>query len=107
MSSLADDLAGLADLTPVQLRARWQALEDAPTPRVAPALLRRLLAQRLQERRFGGLPAAVRRELQRIASDLPAETIKPKRKPLTVGTRLVREWNGKTITVEVSDNGFV
>jgi hypothetical protein len=24
-----------------------------------------------------------------------------------VGTRLVREWNGRTITVEVSDSGFV
>jgi hypothetical protein len=74
---------------------------------LAAPLLRRLLAQRLQERRHGSVPVAVQRELIRIVDGAPAAPAAPVRKLLTTGTRLVREWNGRTITVEVSDGGFV
>jgi hypothetical protein len=60
----------------------------------------------MQERRHGGLPASVRRELLRIAAGEPSPSPARQRPKLTVGTRLVREWNGRTITVEVSDTGF-
>jgi hypothetical protein len=105
MSKLDDDLAALAELPPAQLRERWEALEGSPAPNLGAPLLRRLLAQRLQERRHGGLPALVRRELLRVAAGEPGPA-PPARRQLTVGTRLVREWNGRTITVEVSDSGF-
>jgi hypothetical protein len=107
MSKLHDELAALTDMDPAQLHARWQLLEGSPAPALATPLLRRLLAQRLQERRYGAISAAVQRELARIAAgepNVPSETV---RKALTTGTRLVREWNGRTITVEVSDEGFV
>jgi hypothetical protein len=107
MSKLDDDLAALAELPPAQLRERWEALEGSPAPALGAPLLRRLLAQGLQERRHGGLPASVRRELLRIASGEPGPAPARPRPQLTVGTRLVREWNGRTITVEVSDSGFV
>ena len=106
MSSLEDDLAALAEMPPAQLRERWEALEGSPAPALAPPLLRRLLAQRLQERRHGGLPALVRRELLRIADGEPVPTSARPRAQLTSGTRLVREWNGRTITVEVHNDGF-
>ena len=106
MSRLDDDLAALADMPPAQLRERWEAMEGSPAPALAAPLLRRLLAQRLQERRHGGLPALVRRELLRIADGERVQALPRPRPQLSTGTRLVREWNGRTITVEVHDKGF-
>jgi len=106
MSKLDEDIAALAEMSAAQLRERWQELESSPAPALGAPLLRRLLAQRMQERRHGGLPALVRRELLRIASGEPAPSPARQRPQLTTGTRLVREWNGRTITVEVNDNGF-
>ena len=107
MSRLDDELGALAEMAPTQVHERWIELEGSAAPALATPLLRRLLAQRLQERRHGGIPPAVQRELIRIAKGEPAVPVPPVRKPLTTGTRLVREWNGQTITVEVSDDGFV
>jgi hypothetical protein len=106
MSRLDDDLGALAEMPPAQLRQRWAELEGSPAPALGATLLRRLLAQRLQERRYGGLSAIVRRELLRIAAGEASASPARPRAQLTVGTRLVREWNGRTITVEVSDSGF-
>ncbi|MCT2560219.1 DUF2924 domain-containing protein [Tsuneonella sp. YG55] len=106
MSRLDDELNALASLSPAQLREKWSGMEGAAPPSVPPALLRRLLAQRLQERRHGTLPALVARELARIALEGP-EAAPPRRNvELSPGTRLLREWKGQTITVEVLERGF-
>ncbi len=78
-------------------------------PAVPTALLRRLLAQRLQERRHGRLPSLVARELNRVAAMARKEALEQtcRAVALTAGTRLIREWNGQTIAVEVTDAGFV
>lgn len=106
MSKLDDEVAAMAEMQSAQLPARWEQLEGSPAPALALPLLRRLLAQRLQERRHGGLPALVRRELLRIADGEQAPAPARPRPQLSAGTRLVREWNGRTIMVEVSDGGF-
>lgn len=106
MTKLAADLSALANCSPAQLKARWNALGDDELPSVPPALLRRLLAQRLQERRHGALPKLVARELERLAQREPEVAPKQPRIKLTPGARLVREWNGQTITVEVLEDGF-
>lgn len=106
MSRLDKELGVLASLSPTQLREKWSGMEGAAPPSVPPALLRHLVAQRLQERRHGALPALVTRELARIASEGP-KTAPPRRNvELTPGTRLLREWNGQTIAVEVLEKGF-
>lgn len=106
MSRLNDDLDALGNLSPAQLREKWSGMEGAAPPSVPPALLRRLVAQRLQERRHGTLPALVARELARTAAEGPG-AISPRRSvELTPGTRLLREWNGQTISVEVLEKGF-
>ena len=105
-SQLDAELAALAELPVTELRERWESLEGSPAPALAAPLLRRLLAQRLQERRHGGLPALVRRELLRIADGERVQALPRPRPQLSTGTRLVREWNGRTITVEVHDKGF-
>ena len=66
-----------------------------------------MLAQRLQEKRHGRLPLLVVRELERAGacSVVPQQT--QKKVVLTPGTRLIREWNGRTIAVEVREDGFL
>ena len=53
-----DRLAGLATMSPTQLRAEWQRLVRQPPPPVSPDLLRREIAYRLQETASGGLSAS-------------------------------------------------
>lgn len=108
MTRLEKDLIALATFSPAHMIERWAALEDGVAPSVPPALLRRLLAQRLQEKRYGKLPLLVARELERIFSPGPRAP-EPVRKPiaLSIGTRLIREWNGQTIAVEVVESGFL
>lgn len=93
-------------MSPAQLKERWARLEKSAPPNVPAPLLRRLLAQRLQERRFGALPAVVAHELERLARGDTAPPLKSSPPPLTPGARLVREWNGRTICVEVREEGF-
>ena len=100
------DLAALANMSSAQLHERWSAIGSEPPPSVPTALLRRLLAQRLQERQHGALPVMVVRELERMASRQPLPAPVIQRPALTLGTRLIRVWNGQTIAVEVVDGGF-
>ena len=108
MTRLDKALAALATLSLGQLNERWMDMGSGSKPCVPAPLLRRLLAQRLQEKRFGGLTLLVVRELERVAS-ASGSVPEPPRKAvtLTAGTRLIREWNGRTIAVEVRDDGFV
>lgn len=106
MSRLEDQLSALASLSPAQLREKWSGLEDGSPPSLPPDLFRRLLAQRLQERRHGGLPALVARELARVIEGGGRANPFRSAMKLTPGTRLVREWNGRTISVEVLEQGF-
>lgn len=108
MSRLAKDLAALATMSPAQLRDRWGEGDAGPMPSVPALLLRRLLAQRLQEKRHGTLPLLLARELERVAAagGLEGEPVR-RQVALTPGTRLIREWNGRTIAVEVSESGFL
>ena len=107
MTRLEKDLAGLAAMSPAQLRDRWSDCGADAAPAVPTPLLRRLLAQRLQEKRHGRLPLLVARELDRACVS-GTGTVKPMRRKadLSSGTRLIREWNGRTIVVEVRDDGF-
>jgi hypothetical protein len=104
--TIAADLAALTTMSPAQLRETWSAIDRSPPPHLPPALLRRFVAQRLQERRFGALPTLLARELERAARGEPAAASARSAARLTPGTRLVREWNGQTIAVEVREDGF-
>lgn len=108
MTRLDRTLTALATLSPAQLREQWAQVYSEPPPLVPPPLLRRLLAQRLQEKRHGALPLLVARELERFGTASNALP-EPARQSvvLTPGTRLIREWNGRTISVDVTEAGFV
>jgi hypothetical protein len=107
VTQLEQDLAVIPDMTSGQLRERWEQMGEGVAPRVPPSVLRRMLAQRLQERRHGGLPALVKREALRLASNADESEIPSHRPQVSPGTRLVREWNEQTISVDVLEEGFV
>ncbi|QGN55450.1 DUF2924 domain-containing protein [Novosphingobium sp. Gsoil 351] len=105
MSRIAKDLAALTTMTPAQLKERWVEVVGPVVPALPAPLVCRLLAYRLQERKFGSLSATVVRELERAAQGNPQPSSR-RSVPLTPGARLVREWNGQTISVEVRVDGF-
>lgn len=107
MNKLDLELASLPELSVAELRARWAQIDQRPAPTVPPWLLRTMLASRLQERRHGALPALVYRELMRLTSAGANGGVSGLRRPkLSPGARLIREWNGRTIVVEVAEDGF-
>jgi hypothetical protein len=106
---LASDMAALETMSPAQLRAEWRRVYRTPAPEdFTPDLLRRGIAWRLQERVHGGLAAAVVRDLTRVARQLAKGSEPAEREPiLKPGTRLVREWHGRSYHVLVLDDGVM
>jgi Protein of unknown function (DUF2924) len=96
--------------TPIaDLRKRYRELFRAEPPKAfGPDLLRRSIAQRIQEKAYGGLSRAAQRLLDQLVKqaltkpngrlELPRR-IKP-------GSELVRTWKGKSYRVTVMANGF-
>ena len=64
----------------------------------------RAISYEMQAKHYGGLRPIVVRRLDRIAGGATEDA--PKTSALDPGTRLVREWNGATHTVDVTDDGF-
>ena len=104
---LTAQLARLGSLTPAELRAEWVTSTGAPAPNLGIALLRRLLAQRLQEKRLGALPAMVVRELERSFRQGPVASRVTSTVSISPGARLIREWQCRTIAVLATEDGFL
>lgn len=118
---LEGEIAALDTLDLSTLRTRWrQHLRTAPPPLARPLLLR-LLAYRIQAKRYGELDRETARLLERIARERQrrlargAEATKPKAVPvvppvpnpgLGPGTVLVRVFGGKVHSVTVQAGGF-
>lgn len=101
MVRLAEWLARLETLSPASLREEWGSwFKDAP-PRLAPELMRHAIAHAMQEKALGKLPARIARQI--AASDTAA----PSSAVLGPGAQLVRSWNGRTISVLVSGEGYI
>lgn len=111
MSDLEAELAAIPKMSASELAHRWGALGRGAAPRVPLRVLQRLYAQLLQEQALGGLSTEALDELAAVA----AKTAKgkapvpppPRQVMLTAGTRLVREWNGRTISVDVEGESYV
>ena len=110
MQRLGQRLRAVPKLPDCKLVEAWAALFGRPPPR---GLSRRLLelaaAYQAQANVYGGLRQSTRRKLIDWAGRRTTATEKPKRKRVTLspGTRLVREWNGRTCTVEATEHGFL
>jgi len=106
---VAAELAKLPGLSIHALRERWRALfRGEPPPAFGPDLLRRSVAQKLQENAYGKLSTIAQRELNRIVASLgkkPTARIDLPRR-IKAGAVLVRDWKGTAHRVTVTENGF-
>ncbi len=106
MTRLDKELTALAKMSPARLRDEWRRVYDAAAPLLSPELLRLGIGYRLQEKKHGGLPAIISRELDR-ARVTGAAPPQPSATPIRPGTQLIREWHGRTIRVLVDEGGFL
>ena len=102
-------LSRLPELDLSALRQQWRALyKTDASPHLSRDLLLRAVAYRIQEVAFGGLRPERQRQLRQIAQrfNQTGEIRQRPRLELKSGTRLVREWRGRTHEVLVLDDGF-
>ena len=102
-------LSRLPELNLGELRQHWRTLYKAEaSPHLSRELLVRAVAYRMQEVALGGLRPAQQRRLRQYAQEFneTGETRLRARPELKPGTRLVREWQGRTYEVLVLDGGF-
>lgn len=85
------------------LIAAWDNIVKAPVPKgLSKPFLRRFLAFEVQARRMGGLPNGFVKRLERqVSGATPHRGASP-----APGGRLLREWNGTTHVVDVTDDGY-
>ena len=101
VEAITEEVRALGRLDLQGLRAEWRTRYGSPPTLRSPALLRRMLAWRIQVAAFGGLDADTRRRL-RQSSPLKLATPGP-----TPGTNIRREWKGVIHDVSVVPDGFV
>ena len=110
--ALEKRLFAIGQLDMDALRQAWADMFGRPPPK---SISRRLLglaaAYYAQAKVYGGLKPAIRRRLLQAVPrkpDTPTEAPRRKaRAALPPGSRLVREWNGRSHTVEVAEHGFL
>ena len=103
------EIAALDDRSLTELRKRWSRLFKSSTPKgFSRDLIVRGLAYKIQEKAHGGLSQSARRKLRTLAKQLeaddrsgfdPGPTLKP-------GAKLIREWQERTYTITVLQDGF-
>ena len=108
-SAVAAQLRALEPMGGAGLRAEWRRLyRSTPPKRASRELLILGVAWKIQERAHGGFSAATNRRLAALTRSLAqdgdiarARVTRPK-----PGSRLIREWGGRTHSVAVSEDGF-
>lgn len=103
------ELATLPGCSIQVLRRRWGGLFRSEPPQAfGPDLLRRGIAQKLQESAYGALSPTTQRELNRAIASLaknPSARLELPRR-IKPGAVLVRDWKAKSHRVMVLDEGF-
>ncbi len=109
---VAQKLAAILDLPRAELVKMWISAYRRPPPKgISRRLLEYAAAYHVQEQAYGGLKPTTRRKLRQLAGSNSSSAVPlalpAKAKVLSPGARLVREWHGKTHTVEVIEGGFL
>ena len=102
---LNNQLEELRNCSSSDLRQQWRNVFRSVAPDMPPDLMRRAIAWRLQERVHGGLAPSAMKTIASLQASLARDggiAVAPVLKP---GTRLVREWHGRTYHVLVCDEG--
>jgi hypothetical protein len=92
-----------------ELRQQWRVLYKADaSPHLSRELLLRAVGYRMQEVALGSVRPERQRQLRQFAQQLnESQEVRIRPRPeLKPGTRLVREWQGRTYEVVVLDGGL-
>lgn len=103
------ELDRLAATPIVQLRIRYRELFRTELPEAfGPDLLRRSIAQQIQEKAYGALPSESRRLLEHLIKAAIAKPTGRLELPRRIkpGSELVPTWKGKSYRVTVMTEGF-
>jgi hypothetical protein len=95
-ASIEAEIARIAAMNIAELRTLWGTKFKVPPPKAyGPDLLRRVLAQKIQEDAYGGLDAKTARLLNQLIAQSAknaGKIVLPRR--MKPGTVIVREWKG-------------
>jgi len=109
--SARDEIDRLVTLDRSELISIWVKVYGGPPFKgIRQATLIRGIAYHIQSKQFGNLKPSVKRQLLRFAKSSTETPLKPRTtpKPKTkLGSQIIREWNGRTHTVHVTDKGYV
>jgi len=106
---ITDILDRLPTMKRPELVKLWQkGFGRLPHNRLRPELMRPVLAFRLQERLYGGDQPDKARRLREIAKSLVPENRSQHEahNRFKAGTRIIREWKGKTYEIQISEVGY-
>ena len=106
LKGLPEALTSLETADRAALLDRWREVIGAPPPKnLSLPFLRRALAFELQCQALGGPKVRTLEDLDRIAAGSASRaSVGTKLRP---GSKLIREWQGRTWTVEAIDGGFL
>lgn len=97
-------LAALELLTMEEIKPQWRKYFNQDPVRFQREYMVRRIAYQIQAQAYGGLPKTITNKLSRLAEDVPQIT-RPQVE-VAPGTRLMREYKGERIYVEVLEDGF-
>ena len=108
-SPIQNDITAVAILAHPVLVEQWATAFGRPPPKgLSRRLLEYAVGYDLQSKTHGALGPAVRRKLRQLTVPGSPSTARPAAsKGLAPGCRLVREWHGRTCTVDVLETGFL
>jgi hypothetical protein len=108
-SEIAEQLETLQSMDLIALRDEWRKLKGSEPPRLSRDLMLRAVAHALQMQAFGALPPSTIKKLETSIGEVGEvlSATEPSRRDLSAGARLVREWHGRTHSVEVLKEGFL
>ncbi|WP_219894240.1 DUF2924 domain-containing protein [Aquisediminimonas profunda] len=101
---LNDRIAALATMSLAQLCIEWRRVWKTTPPEITVDLLARSIAWKLQAQVYGGHSPETMRKLKALTSGRAGDPVAGTLKP---GTRILREWNGRSINVLAIEGGFL
>lgn len=107
MIATPDPVAGLADLKMEALRSLWRDRFGDPPPLRSTDLMRRALAERLQQAAYGGDLDLDRRLARAAARHRSGRRPVVRLVAFKPGSRRQREWQGEHHQIEVVEGGYV
>ena len=102
-----DAIEAIAGMSAPQIILEWERVHGVTAPAIAPSLLARDLAHRVQVEAAGGIDKRLEHRLRDLVvlTDRDSAVHARHRKALGHGTQLLREWGGQTHRVTVEAEG--